>query len=282
MSIFVGIDCGASNLRIGLVSSDGRLIQSVKQKSPLKTQPSQLATIVKEQVDHLINLAKLTSPDLKALTIGTPGPINFVQGVILASANLGNNSPIEIIDPLSDQFDIPVYLERDTNLALLGEKWQGLAQNCQDCLMLSLGTGVGGAILIDGKLYKGHGGKAGEIGHIYLENRHFPAQKNLPSCGLGHAGCFESYIQHNPSNEHPFYIGQALASLVDIFNPEKIILGGGRTKEIEPNLDQITHVMKTQALTPSSQEAQILISQLGDDAGLLGGAYLARTSFSTV
>ncbi len=283
MATFLGIDCGATNLRIGFVDKAGKLLSSKKLPSPLRYQPENFAQIIKDQV---------RGQAFDDIGIGVPGPLDFKKGLILPSSNLGNITPIPILTKFEMVFNRKIYLDRDTNVALIGEAWVGGAKGLKEVVMITLGTGVGGAIMVEGKIERGEGGMAGELGHMYIEieNLRFKIE-NLPRCGLGHEGCLEAMINSAKGlDDLATYLGYGLASIVDIFNPQKIIIGGGKmqfglsaVRLSSPSksdwrsdfLPAAIRIMKQKGVKPPVDKVQVSYAKLGEWSGVYGAARLA-------
>lgn len=263
MANFLGVDCGATNLRAGILDEVGNLLEKFQVESPLKTNASNFAKIVKNCIKKYTNFT--------GIGIAVPGPIDPEKGLILPSPNIGNKDPIDIRGQFKQHFNQMVQFDRDTNAALLGEKWQGAAVGLNNVVMLTLGSGVGGAIMIGGEIDRGESGKAGEIGHIYLE------VGSLPVCGLGHKGCLEALINSAQNVEElGIYLGYGLANIVDIFNPQKIIIGGGKIK-MGDFIPKAVAVMKEKGMKPAVDEVMVEYAKLGEWSGVYGAAYLAMT-----
>lgn len=280
MGNFLGVDCGGTSLRAGLVSKEGQLIKQWKIPSPLKTNPQSFAENLKGIVGE---------EQFDGIGIGVPGPLDLEKGLILPSSNLGNKEPLEIVDQVRAAFDSKakfatnIQFDRDTIVALIGEAWKGGAQGLKDVVMLTLGTGVGGAVMVDGEIDYGQG-KAGEIGHIIIDT------ESNKECGLGHKGCLEAMINGTKAqDEMATYLGVALANIVDILNPEKIIIGGGKTihsmdrperpEGVEGSkidfLPQAIEVMKEKGIKPAVDELIVEYAKLGEWSGVYGAARLA-------
>lgn len=260
MADYLGIDCGGTNLRAGIVSKDGELIESWKVSSPLKTNPQSFAEIIKATVD---------GAEFEAIGIGVPGPLDLEKGLILISSNLENKEPLEIVDQVKAIFKKDVSFDRDTIIALIGEAWVGSAIGAKNVVMLTLGTGVGGAAMINGEIERGADGKAGEIGHMIIDS------ESNKECGLGHKGCLEAMINGTEAlDELATFLGLGLANIVDIFNPEKIIIGGGKLA-MGDFLPQAIQVMKDNGVKPTVDEVIIEYAKLGEWSGVIGAAKLA-------
>ncbi len=276
MAIFLGIDCGATNLRIGLVDEDGTMLTFNKIPSPLKQTPNELATIVQQQVSYQASQSNVDMAKVEAIGLGIPGPLDIAKGLLLKSSNLGNVAPINIKVQFEKVFNPTLFFDRDTLVALLGEAWKGGAKGLKDVVMLTLGSGVGGAFMVNGEIDKGIEGKAGEIGHMFIQSEHEGiVTLGSPKCGLGHQGCLESLV--NSSHDVDTiagYLGVALANIVDIFNPEKIIIGGGKVA-MGDFLPQAIKIMLKYGMKPAVDEVVVEYAKLGDMAGVYGAARLA-------
>lgn len=266
---YLGVDCGGTYLRIGIIDGEGKLLSSKKVTSPLKTEPENLARKVK------IELSSLDLKNLEGVGVGVPGPLDMENGLILRSSNLGNVTPIPVYKQFVTLFNSKIYLDRDTNLALLGEVWLGIGKGLKDVIMLTLGTGIGGAIMINGEIERGVEGKAGEIGHMYLPLASKVRDSDIPKCGLGHKGCFEALINYASTLEEiSEYLGYGLANIADIFNPQLIIVGGGKIK-LGNFLSKAKEIMRKVGVGEVVDETRVEYAKLGEWSGVYGGARLA-------
>jgi glucokinase len=271
---FLGVDCGASNLRVGLVDDNGEVLGFEKITSPLRHQSDQFGQKVKDLATKILNDQKLVESNIDGIGIGTPGPIN--DGQILKSSNIGNQEPINLRHQIELLFNSKVYFDLDGHVALRGEAWVGAASDSQDVVFLTLGTGVGGAIMDKGVIEEGSEGMAGELGHTYIATGDTEYKtEELPVCGLGHKGCLEGYIKHAKDlDQIGYYLGIALANFVAIFNPQKIIIGGGMIKQGD-FLPKAIDVMKQKGMHPEVDNVIVQYGQLGDLAGVIGAAKMA-------
>lgn len=276
MAIFLGIDCGATNLKMGLVDEDAQLLSLTELPSPLKGQPEKLAEIVKNAISQAALSAQVDMSRVESIGLGVPGPLDLKKGLLLPSSNLGNTLPINLKVQFESTFNPPTVIDRDAIVALLGEIWTGGAKGFQNVVMLTLGTGVGGAYMIKGEIDRGQG-RAGEIGHMFLQSQSSKiiiAGANN-TCGLGHRGCFESLINSTKDLDLiSEYLGYAMANLVDIFNPEKIIIGGGKLK-LGDFLPKAIKVMKEEGMKPAVDEVVVEYAKLKELSGVYGAARLA-------
>ncbi len=239
--------------------------------------------------------------------VGAPGPIDS-KGVVHRAVNLGWGT-FSIKDTLEDLLNVPVMAGNDANVAALGEMWMGGGQGCRDLIMVTLGTGVGGGIIIDGRILTGSGGAGGEIGHMHVED------EEEESCNCGNKGCLEQYssatgitrlanrllaasgrdsvlrgrevsaksvfdavkakdpLAVETAEKFGKYLGDALASIACVVNPEAIVIGGGVSKAGEILIDYIRpHYEKN--VFHGSREVKFSLATLGNDAGIYGAAKL--------
>jgi glucokinase len=249
---------------------------------------------------------------VQAVSVVVPGSVHVETGVVVNAPNLPSLLGYELVPALEQALDRPVLLENDANAAALGEMWQGAARGCQTIICITLGTGVGGGIILDGKLWRGVDGTAGEIGHTSVEP--FGGVK----CKCGNVGCLEVYssataivrmaremlaqypscllhsIAGNLTSEKIFraategdqlalevfrragtYLGIAMANLVNIFNPEMIVVGGGVSAAWDLFAQHARAEVMKRAFPVPARRCQIVRAECGDDAGLLGAAWLA-------
>jgi glucokinase len=250
---------------------------------------------------------------VSAVGIGIPGVIKFNQGVISTSPNLPGWKNMPIRKMLSQGIEIPVYLENDANAAALGEKWRGAAKDAQDFCFITLGTGVGGGLVLDGKVWRGADGMAGEVGHMTID-------PEGPRCGCGNCGCLEMYASAkalqrmvrqacSSGRKSRFFrgflneetsgevihraakagdriskeafarmgsaLGIGIASLVNLLNLEKVVLGGGLSAAWNFFVPALREEVKSRAFAVPARRVKIVRATAGEDAGVLGAAYIA-------
>lgn len=181
----IGVDLGGTNLRIAAVSREGRLLEKVALSAQVARGPDH---VIGEMCDAIRRLSEQHCGEGKFLGtgIGVPGVIDMEAGVIRKSANLPGWSNYPVRDEIERRLGTRVFLNHDAKVAALGEKWLGAGRNVDNMAMITLGTGIGGAIILDGKIYYGMNGMAGEFGHITIEPEGVP-------CGCGNRGCAERY-----------------------------------------------------------------------------------------
>jgi len=181
----IGVDLGGTNLRIAAVTSDGRLLEKVNVNTKIGVEPHH---VIEEMCEAIRRLSSQYGNGGKLLGagIGIPGIIDLEAGVVSKSANLPGWSGYPVREEIERRLGTPIFLENDAKVAALGEQWLGAARGVRDMAMITLGTGIGGAIVLDGKIFHGMNGMAGEYGHITVEPEGV-------LCGCGNRGCAERY-----------------------------------------------------------------------------------------
>jgi glucokinase len=307
--VFLAADLGGTNLRMAVVDASGRVIFRNRRGTPSTgSQGDIIAAIHSAIAECKQELAG--DYEFAAFGAAVPAIVNSREGIIHRSPNLPELNDLPFVRRFSDDLGIPVVLENDANSAAVGERWKGASQGVRNSIHVTLGTGVGGGIIIDGTLVRGVDGTAGEIGHIAVEPEGFP-------CGCGSRGCVEQYssataivrIAKDLMPEYPetslrsnleltplevytagsdgdklslevfrlvgTYLGIALGGLVNVLNPEVIVFGGGASAGWDLFIDHLAAEIKRRAFPHPAERVRLMRSELGDDAGILGAAFLA-------
>lgn len=297
----IGVDLGGTNLRTALLTTDGEILERHKEA----TQVSEGYQSVIERLVRSIERQRQTAVgrglNVSAVGVGAPGVIHAINGVVVKSPNFPDWNNLPLKKYLEEALGLPVCIENDANAAALGEQWRGAGRGIGSMILLTLGTGVGGGIILDGRIWEGADGMAGEIGHMTIvpEGR---------ECGCGNRGCLEmyasargialSYRERRPGakitsdqvfreaaqgdgtarevmSEMGRYLGIGIASLINIFNPEMIVIGGG-VKDAWPLFIEATHEeVRKRAFAYPAERTKLVPSALGDDAGMMGAAAAA-------
>ena len=304
-----GIDVGGTSVKLGLVNTEGELID--KWEIPTRTEDGgrnvlpDIADSVKAKITE-----KGITEDIIGAGIGLPGPVDE-DGVIRKAVNLHWDRTFNVADELSGMLGgMKVKAGNDANVAALGEFWQGAGKNYGDMVMVTLGTGVGGGIIHNGRIYAGVTGAGGEIGHLCL----VPDEKT--ACNCGNHGCLEQYasatgivrltkeeldasdedselrhtevsaksmweaVKHGDAlairvaERFGFYLGWGLAVIAGVVNPEVFVLGGGVSKAGEMIIPYIEEHFEKHAFH-ACRDAKIVIATLGNNAGIMGAARMA-------
>ena len=308
MSIFFGVDIGGTSVKTALVSGDGEVLA----KEPFETFPDRgyrdLCVRLKKSLEGAVSAAGIDIKQVSAIGVGVPAFIDIEQGVVVEAVNLGwYDVPFQ--EALQEIAGLPVVLENDANVAALGETWIGGGRGAKTALCVTVGTGVGGGIVIDGKLHRGVNGMAGEIGHLVL------MKDGGPQCNCGNRGCLETLASATsivreakerqqqgqlPPDANIFgaedvfklaqmgheaaqqvigtaadWLGYGLALSAVTLNPDRIVIGGGVSTAGEQLLGPVREAFARYALTRTVEAAVVLPAQLGNDAGVIGAARLA-------
>ena len=304
-----GIDVGGTTVKIGLFTTDAKLIDSMEIPTRKEDEGSHILPDICEAIDAKLVEKKITRDSLLGVGIGIPGPITK-DGTVLNCVNLGWGM-FNVEEKLSQMLGgVPVKAGNDANVAALGETWQGGGRGFEDLILVTLGTGVGGGVIIGGKIITGSNGAAGEIGHI-------PAvTEDAEQCGCGKYGCLETVgsatgivreakklLQRSeePSalrtiddltckdifdaakegdslamevvNQLAHYLGRAIAGIAAVTNPQVVVIGGGVSKAGKFLLDKIEESFNENAFH-ATKNAKFALATLGNDAGMYGAAAL--------
>ncbi|MBW4653314.1 MAG: ROK family protein [Kaiparowitsia implicata GSE-PSE-MK54-09C] len=284
----IGIDLGGTAIKLGRFDAAGQCIQALTVPTP---QPPQPADVVEALVTAIAQL----DPEGRAIAlgIGTPGPTDADGRIARVAINLGWQD-VPLADWLEARLQIPTKLANDANCAGLGEAWLGAGQRFQDLILLTLGTGVGGAVILDGTLFVGRHGTGAELGLISIDRAGVP-------CNSGNCGSLEQHVSAQAvrriTGEEPatlsdraragdqgaiaFWhnygrdLGAGLANLIYIFTPEAIVLGGGLSASSDLFSLSMWQEIEARVLPSSREGLQILTADLGNRAGMVGAAKLA-------
>ncbi|MGL4881920.1 MAG: ROK family protein [Waterburya sp.] len=288
LKVVIGVDLGGTAIKIGRFLRDGTCEKSISLATPQPANPRPVVEAIAQGI-KLIN----QDYNCQAIGLGVPGPTDTVRRIAKKSINLPGWDDVPVADWLEAQTGLPTILENDANCAAIGEAWLGAGRNFKDFILLTLGTGVGGAIFIDGKLFTGRCGAAGELGLITLNPDGFP-------CRSGNQGSLEQYASigsilrctgKEPAvmgelakagdlialefwQSYGKYLGAGIASLIYVLTPEAVIIGGGISASAEFFLPATLKEIEQRVVSPSRPDLQLLVAELGNNAGMLGAAKL--------
>ena len=302
-----GIDVGGTTVKCGLFEENGSLID--KWEIPTRTEnggenvlPDIAATVMSK-----MTVKKIAKEDVIGVGVGIPGPV--MRGVVPVAVNLHwGEKNVEY--ELGNLLDMKVRAGNDANVAALGEQWKGGGEGMESVIMVTLGTGVGGGIIVDGKIVEGAHGAGGEIGHIHVED------SITDPCGCGNCGCLEQVasatgivrlakeeLAKNPVlpsalrdtevtskavfdaykdgdamastivNRFAKYLGTGIATIAAVTDPEVIVIGGGVSKAGECLTDIVGNYFRARAFS-ACRHTMIVLAKLGNDAGIYGAARL--------
>ena len=292
--IAIGVDLGGTHVRVGAFDSAGQLL-SQNEASIASIGPDKGLSLI-EQLIHE-RLDSINSPILLGIGIGATGPVDAVHGVINNPYTLEGWSNVPIVERLTKTFNVPVRLENDADAAALGEYWQGAGREAKRLYAVTVGTGVGTSLIVDGQIYRGLDGAHPEGGHQLID-------PNGPECYCGHRGCWESLISgsaissqaRGASNMDARSIAEAartgepaalaimqkaardfslgIVNIISFFVPDVLVLSGGVMKSADLFLPTLEETLQTPNPMVPFDRVHILPAQLGYYAGLYGGAYM--------
>ncbi len=301
----VAIDLGGTNLKIAIVDLKYR----IRYKKILDTQrffkKTVLISAIVDSVKQIIKEKNLKRKVLFGVGLGLPGPVDVERGLVHFFPNIPGFKEVNLRSILQKKLRLPVFIDNDANLMALAEHKLGAGKGLNNLVCLTLGTGVGGGIIIAGRLYRGSKFAAGEIGHT-------PVNENGPSCNCGGRACLEVYIgnkriieqaravfKRNISLEELSKLaknknkaalniwlnagrrlGIALSGAVNLLNPDGIVIGGGVANAGDFLFKKIRETISSRAMSVPAQSVKILKAKLGKDAGLIGAAILAKEGVS--
>lgn len=295
MSDVIGIDLGGTGIKAGRFQPDGTLVKEQKILTPQPSTPAAVAEAI-ATLGNELNDDKQCS----AIGIGVPGPVDNTCRIVRVAINLSGWLDVPFAELVEKRTGLSVTLNNDANCAGLGEAWLGAGRNHQNLILITLGTGVGGAIILNGQLFMGHYGAAGELGLINLD----PLNPDAPPCNSGNRGSFEQHCSINGvkrlSGKDPGELGRlaqegnaeaiahwekygallgvGLTSLLYIFTPEMIIIGGGISGSSEFFLPATQAEIEKRVLPSSRIDFQLVKAELGNQAGMVGAAKLALST----
>ena len=295
----IGVDLGGTNLRAAAVDETGKVLERVSVPAHYDAGP---IAVVNEIVTSIGKVRdRIPQRTLRGVGIGVPGFINIEKGIVVGSSNLPGFNDFPVRDEIQKHLGTPIILENDANAAALGEKWFGAGQDVKCLILLTLGTGIGGGVIVDGRILHGAQGMAGEFGHMTV----FPDGN---PCGCGNQGCLEKHAsataiaamgrmmhfrQEINTAEDVFLLAQAgseraqrvfqamgralgiaLASLINAFNFPLYLLSGGPLPAWDFFAPSMFAEVRKRSFTFERTGTRIEKALLGADAGLLGAAYL--------
>lgn len=302
-----GADIGGTTVKLGLFDTEGNVLDKWEIKTHTENEGAAILPDTAAAILAKIEERGLNMEEIAGIGVGVPGPVS-IDGIVPHTANLGWGYK-EVTRELSERTGLPSRAGNDANVAALGEMWMGGAKGHKDVLLLTLGTGVGGGIIINGKILTGAHGAGGEVGHIHVED-------NIEEhCGCGNQGCLEQFAsatgiarlgrEELAKSDEPSllregevtakavfdalkegdalakrvverfgkYLGTAISIMAGVLDPEVIVIGGGVSKAGEILLDYIRKYYRPYVYK-SSKDTEFALAQLGNDAGIYGCAKL--------
>ena len=311
----IGVDVGGTNVKIALVDKEGSIVYS--NTTPTRAEMGYEYTIsnIKQAIKDLMKETKTDNTTIEGIGFGFPGQIDCTEGVIRVSPNIPGWVNVPLAKIMEKEFSIPTKVDNDVRCAALGELAFGAGKGCKNLICITVGTGIGSGLIVNGKLVRGADNAAGEIGHIKLQ------MHDGPICGCGDSGCLEAfasgpsivamaqeYILGGKSTKYrelanpeitPYivaeaakqgdkvalkifermgkYIGIGLASVVNLLNPEKIVIGGGVADAGDILFKPLIDTLKKRAMPIQAKSVSVVPAQLGNAAGVIGASLLIES-----
>jgi len=308
---FVGIDLGGTNIKGGIVDEDRTVLSRVSIPTEADQGPDHVIGRMADLVGRVIEEADLAKSDIEAVGIGSPGSMSHTLGIIIKPPNLPGWENVPLRDRIKEMTGLPTTLENDANAAAWGEFWAGAGRGTRHMVMFTLGTGVGGGIITDGRLLRGHFDNGAELGHTIIQ----PGGRR---CGCGQEGCLEAYASASYTarrateaveageassladvlrtegeitsedvvnaatandplavrifDETCHYLAVACVNMQHATNPERIVLAGGMIAAGDVLLEPIRRKAAEMTWKAADDLPEILFASLGNDAGFIGAA----------
>ncbi|MFA6990060.1 MAG: ROK family protein [Candidatus Gastranaerophilaceae bacterium] len=309
----IGVDIGGTNVKIALVDLKGHIVYS--NSVPTRAEMGYAYTIenIKTTIKECLKETKNPIENIIGIGFGLPGQIDSKKGIVKLLPNIPGWVNVPLAEMIEKEFSVPVKIDNDVRVATLGELNFGAGKGCQNLICITVGTGVGAGLVVNGQIVRGASMAAGEIGHLIVE------KNNGEICGCGNTGCLEAYASgpsivkmaydyimggkstkfkelavNGPITPYMVYeaaklgdavakriflivgesLGTALASVVNLLNPEKIIIGGGVGQAGDLLFDSIRETIDKRALSVSAEAVEIVPAELGESAGVIGASLL--------
>jgi len=311
----LALDLGGTKIFAATISRQGQVMARERSLTLAREGPDIVLSRILSAIDHFLGQRNIKPSQLHSISVASAGAIDYKKGLVAQSANLPGWHDIPLRDIVQARYKVRTHLLNDADAAALGEHQFGAGRGVDTLVLLTLGTGIGGGVILNGRLYSGGSGSASEIGHMTID-------VNGPRCGCGNTGCLEvlasgtaiareatsrlkqgerssltgmvggkieditaekvsaaaragDHLASEVIRQAATYLGVGLTNVVNIFNPEMIIIAGGLAKIGDPLLDPARQIIKERAYTVGGQAVRIVPAQLGDDAGVLGAAAFA-------
>lgn len=309
----IGVDLGGTSVKVGIVSENGKIIKKTSVDTNAEKGPDAVLSAIKKGIDQLIG--KKSKTDFVGIGLGSPGTVISKKGIVENPPNLPGWDKVPVGNILQKHYGIKCSVENDANTAAIGEMIFGAGKKLESFIMVTLGTGVGGGIIINRKIYRGMFGAAGELGHISIDYKG-------PNCNCGSTGCIEAYagnkylvkwveeeLRENPKsilnelikeNDNKLtpkliheaaekndtfaiyvieklgkYLGFALASTINTLDIGKVIIGGGVAGFGSILFSSIESTIKERVLTPLQPRVKVSPAKLKNAAGIKGASAIA-------
>lgn len=308
--IVVGVDIGGTTIKVGICSIDGELLHTYEGPTEVEKGSDTICSNIAQYAREIVEQSPFSWEQVEGVGIGIAGFLNIPEGIVKFSPNLHLNN-VNLKGFLEEKLEKKVLVNNDANVAALGEAWAGAGKGVEHCVCYTLGTGVGGGVIIGGRIVEGFNGMAGELGHMSI----VPDLEAI-QCGCGKMGCLESvssatgiikmakdavergdrtslsFVENIMAkdvidaakagdevairivNRAAFYLGKSMALMAVVLNPQRFIIGGGVSKAGEFLFEQIREVFHKYTQESAQEGVEIVPAILGNNAGVVGAAGL--------
>lgn len=310
----IGIDLGGTSAKIGILNQSGEVESKWTIETDISEEGIHIVPNIIHSLQENLNKQQLTATDILGIGMGSPGNVNRANGTVIGAYNLNWKTLQPIREQIEEALGVPFFIDNDANVAALGEQWVGAGNSEPDVSFITLGTGVGSGLIVDGKLVHGATDSAGEIGHVTVEPEGY-------ECTCGKKGCLEQYasatgvvrlardmakdaemesvlvhaIQADKEidsklifdlakdgdsfaervvDQFSFYLGIALSNVANLLNPSTIVLGGGVSRAGNYLVEKVGRIVHEFTFPPIRETTKLKIAELGNDAGMIGAASL--------
>lgn len=307
----IGVDIGGTNIAAAIVNEKGEILAKVSNPTMAELGQEKSIEVIKETIKELVSKGRYPQTSYKGIGIGVPGVCDVKNGIVKFAPNLFWDN-VNIVEILNKEFKLPIYIDNDANAAAVGEAWCGAGKNKNNIVCITIGTGVGCGLVLNGKIFHGTGNGAGEIGHITV-------LEDGPVCNCGNPGCLEALVaapaiakqgrkaaaQQEETllkkianinsitakdvfdaakqgdkvsldivDDMARFLGIALANTINLLNPEQIVIGGGVAAAGDVLFNPLKKVVSQRAIKTLYSDVEIVPAVLGNDAGIIGAAAL--------
>lgn len=306
----IGIDLGGTSVKYALIDEEGNFLFEGKLPSYAEVSAEAVIGQLTKAIEEVTAFAAANGWCISGIGLGTPGIVDATGRIVLGGAeNIKGWENLPLADRLESATGLSTRLANDANLMGLGETMYGAGRGATDVLFLTVGTGIGGAVIIDGKLFTGFGGRGTELGHV-------PLIANGEACACGSVGCLEHYASTTALvrrftqrstetgrtyageeingelivrlykagdalateclDEHCDYLGHGIAGFINIFSPQRVVIGGGLSEAGSFYIDKLRERAQRYAIADCALNTEIMAAELGNKAGCMGAASLVK------
>lgn len=297
----IGIDVGGTNVKLGLIDPKGEVVSRLSFSTRnFSSTPERLTDAICESVGALLRKERVVKASVAGVGVGLPGLIDVKGGIVRTLPNISGWKDVPLKKLMEKKLGLRVQLENDVNMITLGEWKYGAGKGLSDVIFMTLGTGVGAGLILNGDIYRGPAFAAGEIGHA-------PLNEKGPECGCGGWGCFERYVgnkelqhmaikifkQRDITLEDVYQkavegkkkalgfwdmvgerVGNGLVGPVNILNPQAVVIGGGVSRSFAFFEPAVARTLRRRAMRTQAETVRIIKALLDDDAGIIGAKVL--------